>query len=536
MRPAHLGTHLGTHHGTHLGTALLVLLGLLATLACSPTASTTDIAELPTLDLEEQPAFPLSQHLESADLAAGKLSPAEIFEAGRLIFHTEYNGLDGVGVAILGNGASLPRFSNVPPGGNLLAVNSQSCGGCHVDSASGPAHTHVTFDNDQDGVGPFNVRSTTSTRGDGILQNLAIEITEDLFAARDDLASQATSAPGESVSIELQSKGVTFGVLAAVADADGNVTFDTSRVKGVSEDLVVRPMGWKGGIPTVRLNSAAPAMVGMGMQPEEFVWRLPGGDENPDLDGDGVSREFSVGDITALTIYTAGLETPAEFGRLADMGLVQPPTAAQVAMIDHGRTTFDSIGCTSCHIPEMTLTNTVFEEPTARGGGHYFDKFLASRDPSYDPENPVRFDLLVDAMSPRLEAVEGGAVVRLYGDLKRHAMGRHLADHGGPTAVLAAELAPAVHDGNIILLAPDVFLTPELWGVANTGPWLHDGRAGSLDEAVLLHGEDDPVAAGEPGRSEAQEARDAYAALISEDRAAVIAFLRSLVTFTPEDT
>jgi CxxC motif-containing protein (DUF1111 family) len=69
--------------------------------------------------------------------------------------------------------------------------------------------------------------------------------------------------------------------------------------------------------------------------------------------------------------------------------------------------------------------------------------------------------------------------------------------------------------------------------VGNTGPWLHDNRAGSLREAVLLHGEDAAPAVGAPGRSEAQEARDAFKALSAADQEAVIVFLTSLRTFAP---
>ena len=46
--------------------------------------------------------------------------------------------------------------------------------------------------------------------------------------------------------------------------------------------------------------------------------------------------------------------------------------------------------------------------------------------------------------------------------------------------------------------------------------YLHDGRATSLDEAVLLHG------------GEAQAARDGFVALSSTERDAVVAFLKSL--------
>jgi CxxC motif-containing protein (DUF1111 family) len=60
---------------------------------------------------------------------------------------------------------------------------------------------------------------------------------------------------------------------------------------------------------------------------------------------------------------------------------------------------------------------------------------------------------------------------------------------------------------------------------------MHDGRAGSLEEAILLHGEDEPPPMGDPGRSEAQEARDAYSALSVEEQEALVTFLRNLRTY-----
>ena len=84
-----------------------------------------------------------------------------------------------------------------------------------------------------------------------------------------------------------------------------------------------------------------------------------------------------------------------------------------------------------------------------------------------------------------------------------------------------------------VKIAADEFLTAELWGVGNTGPWLHDNRAGTLREAIMRHGEDQPPAAGQPGRSEAQESRDAFKAASDADQKAVIAFLLNLRTFSP---
>jgi CxxC motif-containing protein (DUF1111 family) len=122
--------------------------------------------------------------------------------------------------------------------------------------------------------------------------------------------------------------------------------------------------------------------------------------------------------------------------------------------------------------------------------------------------------------------------VRLYSDLKRHAMGHLLADPAGPGDSTTADFESLKYDGKPVKIAADQFLTAVLWGVGNTGPWLHDNRAGSLREAVLSHGEDAPPAVGAPGRSEAQEARRVQA-LAPADQDALVAFLSSLRTFAP---
>jgi mono/diheme cytochrome c family protein len=488
---------------------------------------------LPVVDLSGRPGFPLPRHLESADIAAGKATFRQVFDAGQALFHAEYTAEDGVGALRLPDGSKLLRFSRLPPGGGAGAeISSQSCVRCHVDSASGPSQANVLSDPDSDGKPPFLTRNTTSTFGNGILQLLAQEMTEDLQRIRDEAAQAAKARPGVRVERPLESKGTRYGTIAATAGADGAVTFDLSRVEGVDPDLVVRPLGWKGNIPTVRLFNVGAAALVMSLQAEELVWKLAAKGAPPDADGDGVERELSVGDITAMAVYGAALETPQGVERLAELGLVQAPSAEDRARIERGREAFAKAGCASCHVPKMHLANTVFEEPTLRGNGNYYDAMLAARDPGYDPKRPVRFDVLRDAKEPRAEAdPRGGAIVRLYGDLRRHRMGRQLADPTGPVIPFTAGFAPVEADGKPVPVGPGDFLTPELWGVGNTGPWMHDGRAASLREAIAWHGEDQPPAVGSPERSEAQEARDAFGALAKDDQEALLTFLRSLRTF-----
>ena len=64
--------------------------------------------------------------------------------------------------------------------------------------------------------------------------------------------------------------------------------------------------------------------------------------------------------------------------------------------------------------------------------------------------------------------------------------------------------------------------TPPLWsigltaGVSGGEAYLHDGRARTLEEAILWHG------------GEADEAREAFRTMSAADRAALIKFLQSL--------
>src|SRR5262245_23777988 len=347
-----------------------------AVLVCAPvfaacggsSAATPGSKPLPTVALVEGGAFPLPSHVESKDLASGKYDFERVRAAGDALFHTSFNGADGVGIAVRPNGTRVGRFAPLGPQG----PNAQSCGECHnapIASAFGLAHSSVVRDIAGKGMPPFDARASISLMGDGILQLLAQEMTEELQATRAAAEAAARAAVGTPVMRPLRSKGTDFGSIAATAGADGRVTIDVSKIAGIDPDLVVRPMGWKGDDPMVRNIVVFASGLGMGMQPEEVIWKP--GDRLRDLDGDGVSRELSVGDITAMTIYSASLETPIELNRLASQGLVQAPSAADAARVESGRALFTSVGCASCHTPEMALTNTRFEEPTLRGNGNY---------------------------------------------------------------------------------------------------------------------------------------------------------------------
>jgi CxxC motif-containing protein (DUF1111 family) len=92
-----------------------------------------------------------------------------------------------------------------------------------------------------------------------------------------------------------------------------------------------------------------------------------------------------------------------------------------------------------------------------------------------------------------------------YTDLLLHDMGDGLSDHRPTYRATGNE-----------------WRTPPLWGIGLTqtvnpkATFLHDGRAATLEEAILWHG------------GEAEASREAFRTMSDEDREALIAFLKSL--------
>ena len=152
---------------------------------------------LPTIALKEVPAFPLKAHVESAEIVSGGYTVARLVDAGGDLFHTPFNGLDGVGSFVREDGSKVARFAPLGPRG----PSAQACGECHAEpfpTSAGLAHSAVVRAK-KGTTSPLNVRSVTSVFGNGILQLLAQEMTEDLWTARDEAAAAAKAAPGTTV-------------------------------------------------------------------------------------------------------------------------------------------------------------------------------------------------------------------------------------------------------------------------------------------------------------------------------------------------
>lgn len=159
-------------------------------------------------------------------------------------------------------------------------------------------------------------------------------------------------------------------------------------------------------------------------------------------------------------------ELPAEELRavLAYIRLLAPPAPGEMTpRREEGEALFASIDCASCHVPELRT-------------------------------------------GPSTSAALSNQPVRLFSDLLLHDMGEGLADHRPDGDATGREWKTAPLWGLRVMrdfLNGDAFL-------------LHDGRARSVEEAILLHG------------GEAERSRDAFAGLTPEARAALLAYVESL--------
>jgi hypothetical protein len=487
----------------------------------------------------------------------------EAFELGDELFATLFNAIDGVG-ANVGRGQ---RFTRVPRAdlkgtgewfrhtpARVTGPNSNACNSCHFrpfEDGAGDAAANVHRDTFRTGlVGQFVQRNTPHVFATGAIQRLAEEMTDELFARRQSLVD-TVCAQGGTRSVNLQAKFTNYGTLSATRTATSpcRVTFDTSAVRGIDfqrsvdnptalPDLIVRPFQWKGSVPFLRDFNRGASHNELGMQAVEVV-----GDD-VDGDFDGVKNEMTVGDQTALAIYMAGQPRPTSLIELSALGLIEPLPTARVQAIARGAVMFVQAGCATCHIPAMVINTPVFSEPSTNAAYRDGAAFPAGQNPiarGVDPAHPIRFDLTRDQPDNRITLPNGTVfplgslrrdghgrgIVELFGDLKRHEMGSRLAESVNE---IAGDDVTPIPLNPLNRHTPGTFLTENLWGVGSTPPYLHDGRATTVAEAILEH-----ATGAANDISEAKESRGRYLALPVNDKKALIAFLENLVLFKTEE-
>jgi len=470
---------------------------------------------IPAFAAVEEGNHELTGSFTQADLVTalqnGTVNLKTARQVGLLVFSTPFNRVDGHGDGpfdidewndTANNHGGPIGFGHRPTlqgNGQFLRVNgldAQSCNECHVfvkhstqppeigiagvggvavNAIIMPSMIDVadSFDNRTqyatghvpdltlsiDGVADYNGRFANPPFlfGGGGVELLAKEMTYEL----QQLLAAAEAAPAGAV-VSLDTHGVNFGYI--VSQGGGSVEIHN---QGINEDLVVRPFGRKGENFSMRDFDRGAMQFHFGIQPEEVFGHA-------DEDGDNVTDEVTIGEMSALHIF--------------DVSNPRPRTDSLSPQALLGKTIFNTIGCTMCHKPNLVT--------------QYRQVPVSYPEIPNDPTANIYYAVDLTKAGFGLDPHGTGVIVPLYADLKRHYMGPGLEE--------TFERAGEIPQGH--------FTTARLWGIADTEPYLHDGRATTLHQAISLHG------------GEALGARNNYMALPNAFKEALLAFLRTLRT------
>jgi len=387
----------------------------------------------------------------------------------------------------------------------IAAGLSDSCASCHgrPRGSAGTGGNVATRPDSRDSPHLFGL---------GLKEMLADEITTDLRTTRDLAITQAQQKK-RAVTLRLFSKGINYGSITA--NADGSV--DTSQVTGVDSDLRVKPFFAEGSTISIREFVVGALHNEMGLEassdPDLLAASAGGRVVTPSgmvLDGskDKISSPPQPDPVNGNEIDPAIVDH-LEFYLL---NYFKPGHGLQNATADHGRQVFNKVGCSSCHIADLTINH---------------DRRVADVETSYDSVNAgcttdgrCPFNNMYANATTIYQEIDDGSgypdlklplqnsfvVKDIFTDFKRHDVGVNFYER--------------YWDGSL----QTTFLTRPLWGAGTSGPYGHDGRSDTLSDVIQRHG------------GEALDARNSFLALSANDQNSLVAFLNSLVLFPPDDT
>ena len=416
-----------------------------------------------------------------------------LFAIGDEAFESELDRGAGLGQGDAFGPPPAPAVGRRLHDGERGGLDASSCRSCHFvggPDGSGRLSQLALLRGDGERLSASVQRDAPHVMGLGYIARLARE-TEDELARRRGIALQQAASTGGPIRTHIMIGRRDFGHLTALPDG----TLVTDELRGVSPDLRIRPFGHKGRHSDLVSLADEALQIHLGIQTDSRMqiyaddaprWLGDGGQFDPD--GDGVQAEATSAQAVLLSAYLSMLPVPQ----------IRPPEDPRLLFVwARGYRAFETVGCAACHVPELRIRSL---ETVLVAADTSFEYALDLATAGQSPQ-PARVDFGADEMN----RIPSGTPIYPFTDLQRHDLGPDLADPRPETLPDGAGEVPG-----------SVWLTRSLWGLADTAPYLHDGRAPTVEDAILAHGGD------------ASPSRAAYVALDDEERAALRVFLASL--------
>jgi len=342
-------------------------------------------------------------------------------------------------------------------------------------------------------------------------------------------------------------------VLIATAEAQRKADPNTAGRVAKQKDGRIGRFGWKAQTPSLNDFVLTACAVELGLEvPGHGQGGLP---QKPEAKAKGL--DMNAEECDELVAYVKSLAKPTEL----------PAHSGDVAA---GKELFAKVGCTSCHMQKLGDVDGIYSDllvhdlgPDLGDTGQYGVFTPGSSDPEFqdDPTPPAggtgpNGEIVVDQvqvqMMPRIAGPFG-----FFGRVAMQTIASPMAleearivtttqSTGTATPAVPADAVPplpltdAPAEAAVAQAARPVepaqaapvnrqvtgpagrqeWRTPPLWGFRDSGPYLHDGRADTLEQAVALHG----------GQGSSSAVK--YFRLSAKERLQLESFLKSLAAPT----
>lgn len=295
-----------------------------------------------------------------------------------------------------------------------------------------------------------------------------------------------------------------LGQINSVSTARLNhvATKQATLTQGAVTGRVAGKFGWRGQVQSLSqfVSGACAGELGLNQGPTASQ-------ANDPADPEYISpkQDISPVEVAKLTSFVASLPQPIEV----------IPEGHTRKTVRSGEKIFNSIGCAICHVPDMPPVSNLFSDLLLHDMGAELQA------PFPAPVGQLQSIGLVDPV--QVSSEQSRRVVSASGYYGTVLQTRPPLPYPFPQPEQPqfprGELSAAELAGSASMTWDAMqreWKTPPLWGVADSAPYLHDGRAETLQQAIEWHG------------GEASASREKYARLEREQQEKLIVFLSSL--------
>lgn len=306
--------------------------------------------------------------------------------------------------------------------------------------------------------------------------------------------------------------------------------------------------GWRANFATlIDFNSSACANE-LGLQTTRFnqprdILNRNYSNSNPDLDDDSVR---------ALSSFVASLPRPQR---------ILPEETLTIAKVKRGEQRFHAIGCAKCHVPHLGNVSDLYSDLLLHDMGPYsidlaaapplIEKICLATNETQLTQTDMQYygtTVTINRKSltsdnSRLTYKQGNECrivpPRMSPRTSAHQLSTYREEFeiktpNAPPLLTVIEYETVAMTENEPTLYMQEWRTPPLWGLRHSAPYMHDGRAETVLEAIALHD------------GEGRGSRNRFMALSFEDQQAILSFLDTFAapqqgiiaapkTFSPRD-